>query len=181
MTAFERAFEKTIIREGGFSNDLADSGGATRFGVTEAVARANGYTGKMEELPLEVAKSIHRSQYWDLLNLSKVSETSELVAGEVYDTAVHCSASIAGKFLQRSLNVLNREEKDYRDIRADGLIGPLTLFALTTFFKKRRKDGGEEVILKVLNSLQGARYVEIAEGRKNEKFTFGWFKNRVGL
>ena len=34
-----------IGREGGYSNHPADKGGPTRWGVTEAVARANGYRG----------------------------------------------------------------------------------------------------------------------------------------
>jgi hypothetical protein len=39
-----------------------------------------------------------------------------------------------------------------------------------------------EVMLKTLNCLQGARYIELAEHRqKNEEFVFGWIRARVGL
>jgi lysozyme family protein len=34
--------EEVVAREGGYSDHPADEGGATRWGVTEAVARAHG-------------------------------------------------------------------------------------------------------------------------------------------
>lgn len=49
--------------EGGYSNHRADPGGATMFGITERVARANGYSGPMNQLPREVADDIYMRQY----------------------------------------------------------------------------------------------------------------------
>lgn len=49
--------------EGGYSNHPDDRGGATMFGITEAVARANGYNGPMNQLPREVADDIYARQY----------------------------------------------------------------------------------------------------------------------
>lgn len=179
---FEEAFRKLILVERGYSNVPGDSGGPTRWGITELVARANGYRGPMSELPLETAKGIYYTQWWGLLNLDAVSEISTAVAEEIFDTAVNCGPGIAGKFLQQVLNVLNREERDYQDVRKDGLIGPLTVMALRGYFAKRGDQGGELVLLKALNGLQCARYIEIAEGRKkDERFTFGWLKERVKI
>jgi lysozyme family protein len=180
--AFELAFIKTLVSEGGYGNDPDDSGGPTTWGITEREARANGYTGPMKALTVENAKQIYCKQYWDLLNLDRIAEISQKVAEEVFDTAVNCGQGISGKFLQRALNVLNREERDYQDVREDGLVGPLTVQALRAFMQKREADGGEVVLLRALNCLQGARYVEIASTRKkDETFTFGWFKNRIGI
>ncbi|MDQ4651164.1 putative peptidoglycan-binding domain-containing protein, partial [Klebsiella pneumoniae] len=39
---------------------------------------------------------------------------------------------------------------------------------------------GEQVLLRALNCSQGARYLELAEGREaNEDFLYGWVKERV--
>ena len=40
-----------IEREGGYVDHPADKGGPTCFGITQAVARAQGYAGPMRELP----------------------------------------------------------------------------------------------------------------------------------
>ena len=48
--------DELIEREGGYVNHPADKGGPTRFGITEAVARAHGYRGAMAELPRDEAR-----------------------------------------------------------------------------------------------------------------------------
>jgi len=179
MTPFDRALSHTLGIEGGFSDDAADSGGATRFGITEAVAREFGYRGEMSALPLEFAQQVYRAKYWDLLHLDLIAALSERVATELFDTAVNTGVSFAGKSLQRALNVLNREQADYADIEVDGLIGPATIRALRSFLMKRGNEG-IVVLFAMLNSLQGAFYIDLAERRsKDEKFVYGWFKQRV--
>ncbi|MGW9122970.1 putative peptidoglycan-binding domain-containing protein [Streptomyces sp. NPDC055663] len=85
----------------------------------------------------------------------------------------------AAKFLQRVLNVLNRQQADYPDMTVDGAIGPKTVTAFTTFMGKRKAEG-ETALLKAFSSLQGARYIELAENREqNEVFVFSWLVNRV--
>ena len=51
--------EEVIGREGGYSNHPADKGGATRWGVTEAVARAHGFRGDMRAFPRAEAVGNH--------------------------------------------------------------------------------------------------------------------------
>ena len=55
---FDEAFHKLLGHEGGFVDHPSDPGGATRWGVTERVARQWGYAGSMRELPVETAKAI---------------------------------------------------------------------------------------------------------------------------
>ena len=60
---FDAALGQVLLHEGEFSDDPHDLGGATRYGITEAVAREVGYRGDMREFPLDVAKRIYRERY----------------------------------------------------------------------------------------------------------------------
>ncbi len=179
MTAFDEAFEHTVRLEGGYSNHAADRGGATNYGITEAVARENGYKGPMKELTLATAKAIYQRRYWNPLHLDAIAELSKPVALKLFDIAVNMGTGTAAKFLQRTLNVLNRQQTDYPDMAVDGAIGPKTVSAFTIFMNKRKQQG-EVVLRKAFSSLQGARYIELAESREqNQAFVFGWLANRV--
>jgi lysozyme family protein len=166
-----------IIRvEGGYVNDPRDSGGETNFGITVAVARGHGYYGPMVDMPRKVAFDIYAAKYWDAVRGDQLVELSEAVAEEVVDTSVNMGPGRAGKFLQRALNALNNKAKLYADLKVDGAIGPATLSALSAYLLQR----DEMVLSRALNCLQGAFYVELAERReKDERFVYGWLKNRV--
>lgn len=179
--SFDAAFQRVVGVEGDFSDDPADSGGATRFGITEEVARANGYTGPMKSLPFSTAKAIYRSQYWDALRLESVSLVAPEIAEELFDTAVNCGIGVAGRFLQRSLNVLNAGGTKFADLNVDGVVGPVTVARLKSYLDWRKREG-ETVMLTALNSLQGERYIALAEARpKDERFVYGWLLNRVTM
>lgn len=169
-----------IDREGGYTNHPADRGGATRFGITEAVARQHGFTGDMRYMPRGEAAAIYRRRYWLKPRFDAVALQSPIVAAELFDTAVNMGPPVAATFLQRALNALNRGATDYGDIAPDGQIGPVTLAALQAFLI-RRKLGGEAVLLKAIEALQGARYLDLAEARPaNEAFLYGCLANRIG-
>lgn len=176
---FDEAVDRVLGHEGGYSNDPKDSGGETNWGITVGVARACGYDGAMAEMPRSEAKRIYRVMYWDAMRLDEVAQLSDLIAFELFDTAVNQGTQRAGVYLQRALNVLNQEESLYKDIKVDGQVGPVTIAALREYLARRR-DGGALVLLRALNCLQGAFYIELAERRsKDERFVFGWLLNRV--
>lgn len=173
-----RIINEIIRVEGGYVNDPRDSGGETNFGITVAVARANGYNGAMRDMPRSVAFDIYSARYWDAVKGDNLVKLSEHVAEEVVDTSVNMGPGRAGKFLQRALNVLNKRGSLYRDLAVDGAIGKATLSALRAYLGSR----DEETLVKALNCLQGAYYITLAERReKDERFVYGWFKNRVVL
>lgn len=169
-----------IDREGGYSNHPADRGGATNWGITEAVARAHGYHGDMRRLPRERAAEIYRRIYWLRPGFDRVARHAPRVAAELFDTGVNMGPGVAAGFLQRALNALNRGAADFPDLAVDRRIGPRTLDALAAFLA-RRGPAGEDVLLKAVEALQGERYLRLAEQRPaNEAFLYGWLANRLG-
>lgn len=176
----EAMIDALIGREGGYVNNPDDTGGATRWGVTETVARAYGYKGDMKALPRESAVAIYRQKYWIKPGYAKVAQLSQVIAEELFDTGVNMGASVGSEWLQRCLNVFNVKGTLYADIAVDGSIGPASITALKAFLAKRGKEG-EVVMLKALNCLQGARYIDLSERRMaNETFVYGWLRTRVG-
>lgn len=176
----DKYIDDLIKREGGYVNNPNDRGGATNYGITEAVARVNGWKGPMRDLPLDLAKQIYKQQYWINPRFDQVNTLSPLIAEELLDTGVNCGVAFAKPLLQRALNLLNNQGKaGFSDLEVDGVYGSETLGALKTYLSKRGKDG-EKVMLKVLNIMQGQRYIEICERNPTqEQFFYGWISNRI--
>lgn len=177
----EQIIDGIIEREGDYSNDPSDHGGPTRWGITEAVARAHGYTGDMRQLPQDLARQIYRQSYYIGPGFDQVATLSPRIAEELTDTGVNMGPPQAADFLQRALNALNKRGMFYADLTVDGHLGPQSIAALAGYLKARGVEG-EGVLLLALNCLQGARYIELAESRPaNEDFEYGWLKERVAL
>jgi Predicted Peptidoglycan domain len=77
--------------------------------------------------------------------------------------------------------VLNRNARDWPDLRVDGVYGPLTARALTAFLKLRGEEG-VAVMLMMIRSQQCIRYIELAERNPaQEQFEYGWQRLRSML
>lgn len=176
----DELIEDVIEREGDYVNHPADRGGPTRWGITQAVARRQGYMDDMRHLPQSDAAAIYKRLYWLVPSFDKVADTAPKLAAELFDTGINMGTGTAIGFLQRALNALNREARDYGDLTVDRRVGPATILALNAFLKKRGS-GGEDVLLKAVEALQGAHYVRLAETRPSqEAFLYGWLANRIG-
>lgn len=112
--SFADAFAALLGNEGGYSNNPADPGGETMWGVTKRVAVAHGYTGAMKDLPLDVARSIAKAEYWDPYSCDAMPEG---IAFNVFDTAYNGGLPV--RWLQLAAGVAT-----------DGEIGPQTLAAV---------------------------------------------------
>lgn len=112
---FDQCIEKLLKHEGDFSDHPDDPGGATRYGITERVARTIGYRGDMRDFPLDLAKRIYREEYW---NAVKADQLPADVRYIVFDAAVNSGVRQASLWLQRSCNA-----------GLDGIIGPKTIAA----------------------------------------------------
>lgn len=177
----DEIFEAILGKEGGYADHPDDKGGPTRWGITQAVARAHGYAGSMKDLPRSTALEILIADYWVGPRFDQVALLSPAIAAELCDTGVNMGPSVQSKWFQRWLNAYNQQGQLYPDLIADGQIGPRTISALKSFLAVRGKDG-EQVMLKSINCSQGQRYLELAEQRPaNESFVYGWMRERVGL
>lgn len=180
-TTIDTLIDAVIGREGGYTNHPADKGGPTRWGITEQVARAHGYTGDMRILPRERAAQIYEAQYWRDPGFGAVALRYPAIGELLFDIGVNMGTGIAGTFLQRCLNSFNLNAAHYADLVVDGRLGRVSLLALDAFRQRRGEEGGER-LWEAVHSLRGARYIEITEARAaNEAFTYGWFGRMVEM
>lgn len=184
MKTIEQILNDVLEKEGGFVNHPDDKGGPTNFGITLRTLRAhwaNATVDNLKSLTKEEAKSIYVSEYYMKTGIFEIYKISPELAAEVLDTAINMGPKTAVIFLQRCLNVFNRGQINYADIEVSGTITSTTASGLSAFISHRGVDG-IQVMLKALNCLQGARYVELAEKREaNESFVYGWINNRIQL
>lgn len=111
MRNFDLAFEMLLGNEGNYSDNPADLGGETMYGVTKRVAEAHGYSGLMRDLPLATAKQITKSAYWDVYHCD---EFPLEIGFAVFDAAYN--GGHPAQWLQQAAGV-----------PADGKIGPETV------------------------------------------------------
>ncbi len=163
-----------IDLEGGYVNNPVDKGGPTKYGITLSVARAYGYSGSMRDMPRSLAEEIYSKRYIKEPKFDQVFYLDTKIGIELIDTGVNMGPSTAAQFFQRWLNAFSEER-----LFVDGRLGALTINCFKNFLLKRG-DLGRSVMLKALNGLQAARYLEIVEKNPSQKeFIFGWIVNRV--
>lgn len=180
----EQIIEGVLKREGSkFTDDPKDSGGPTRWGITQAVlSRWRGMkvsAADVANLSDTEARAIYLVRYVDGPGFRTIMSISSAIAEELVDTGVNTGPARATEMLQRALNALNRQGRDYPDVKVDGECGPSTIAALKAYLAFR-KAAGITVLLRALNALQGEFYISLAERRpKDEEFLYGWLLNRV--
>jgi lysozyme family protein len=184
MADFQTAYNITMSHEGGYVNDPDDSGGETYAGIARRyhpdwegwkIIDEIKKTRELQRFEIiddprlkHLVGSFYKKKYWDVNYLDHVKD--QAIANELFDTGVNMGTGTAAKMLQQSLNLLNRNEREYSDIAEDGAIGNITLNTLSQCPHKK-------ALLKTLNGFQFMRYYNIC--RRNpaqEKFMRGWLK-----
>jgi len=183
---FEKAYKPTMGHEGGYAKDADDLGGETYRGISrkfnpgwagwakiDKAKRQRGFPASLDRdttLQADVA-AFYKQHYWDKFQGDAIP--SQAIAAELFDTGVNMGNARAVEFLQRGLNVLNRNEKLYDDLVPDGKFGPKSLIAVRTYLK----NDAPELLLKILNVLQGMHYIDfMTQSPIQEKYARGWFK-----
>ena len=120
MAKFIDAYKKVLNNEGIYSNDPDDAGGETYKGISrranpnwdgwisiDAIKKSHpttfkGIIKKTPELEKKV-QDLYKDKYWDCFELDDVP--SQLVAEQMFDTAVNQGQTAAIKFAQRVLDL----------------------------------------------------------------------------
>lgn len=189
MIDFNEVFKKTIKFEGGYSLDPDDPGGETYKGISrihhpywsgwEKIDdyKESGILGIVDKdhIVHDRVRLFYETHYWRRIRGKDLYYQN--LAEVVFDTAVNMGVHKGIKCLQESLNLLNRNQKDYPDLIKDGLIGRKTLGALNTYLNRRSTGLEPEILITVYKILRGYHYVQIMRKSQTlEKFAKGWFK-----
>lgn len=185
MADFKTAYQLTRDAEGGYSNNSADRGKETYKGISrknfplwpgwntiDSYQSSNIFLLNQQlnaDTNLQKAvQDFYKKEFWDALKLDQVN--NEKIAQELFDTGVNMGIGTAGLFLQRALNVTNKNATLYPDLKLDGQIGAKTIATLNSHPKP-------DDLFKVLNTLQGAKYIAICEANPSQEvFLYGWLK-----
>lgn len=185
----DNAFAMIRRKEGGYVDHPADRGGETYCGIArrfwpewegwaliDATKRDRGQLPRGEWIErLEPAvRRFYQDHFWQPSGAHLVPDAIGL---ELFEQAVHFGVHTAVSVMQRAVNALNRNGRDWDDIREDGRVGPRTATAVAACMGNR----GPGVLLKALNILQGCRYFDIVRADPaQEVFLHGWLQ-RISL
>ena len=152
MAAFDKAVSFVLDLEGGLSDDPADPGGLTKYGISRKA-----YPDlDIASLTLRQAKKIYRDDYWRACRCDALPTP---VAFAVFDAAVNQGVRTATKTLQKVLRV-----------RQDGAIGPLTLAAA--------RDADPASFVRDYLARRAERYAKL---RTFSRFGYGWMRRLFGV
>ena len=165
-----------FLVEGGYVNDKDDPGGETNHGITKQVAVDNGYTGSMKDLPKEFAQEIYYNDYVVKPGFLPLVSLSPAVAHKVIDAGVNTGTTRPSKWLQQSLNNLNRNGQDYPTLSVDGRIGIASINAYKALQNKRGKVKACELTIKMLDAYQASYYASLTN---LSTYTVGWIDKRI--
>jgi lysozyme family protein len=101
-----------LKKEGGYVNDPHDAGGETNMGISKRAFP----DVDIKNLDVELASAIYKKYYWNQVKADELPNGLDLV---VFDGAVNSGPTQSAKWLQKALG-----------IKADGVVGPVTLVAL---------------------------------------------------
>ena len=160
---FNSIFEYILSVEGGYSNDKADKGGKTKYGIIEVEARKYGYKGDMKDLSKEIAEDIYKNKYYLSNNLDKIKD--KRVALSIADWTIN-SGNWGTKKAQQTVNILKGDV-----LVVDGVLGEKSIQAINSI--------NPEMFLTQYHELQRKFYKAIVDNNPSQSvFLKGWL-NRV--
>lgn len=168
MANFERAVTKVLDEEGIFSDHPSDTGGATRFGISQTFLDLINYPKTAFEITIEEAKDIYKKCYWIPIKGDEI--LIQNIAEFMFDSAVQHGVKKAVFIVQDSLATFGIR------IKSDGAMGPKTLGFLNEI--------DEPSFLMVAKGKRFKFYDSIVSRNPEQKiFWKGWMRRlwRVGM
>lgn len=116
---FNVCFKILIEKEGGYSDDPSDSGGRTKYGISQA-----SYPNvNIIKLTLEEAKNIYFKDFWLAYKCEQIKDES--LVSLYFNSCVNMGGRQSVKLLQKALNYFSP------NVKIDGTIGQQTIFAIS--------------------------------------------------
>jgi len=122
MASFDDSINFVLDNEGGLSNNSADPGGLTNFGISQRM-----YPDlDIRNLTRDEAKEIYRKDYWNA-NFDAIQ--SSRVAQKLFDATVNMGPVKATRMLQLALGAIQAGP-----VVADGILGSHTIEAINAAY-----------------------------------------------
>ncbi len=170
MSDFSLSIPKLIAFEGSiFTNDPADHGGATKFGLTLSFLQGDvdkGYSeDELRDMTLTEAEAIYKKYWWDKYEIGSIN--NQLLADKVFESVTNLGPNHAIRLVQKAINDTGTP------IHIDGVLGPQTINAMNT-----TKAPAILAALKVnlVSYYQGI----VAHDPSQSKFLDGWLNRANG-
>lgn len=171
MGSFKSYLPKEFKAEGTvFENDPTDSGGATRFGLTENDLHEYGLDSNSDglidykdvmALTPETAANVLKKLYWDYFKADDINNQS--VAEFFSDGALNQGRILIAKYVQAALGV-----------KVDGFVGDKTIAAINNHPNIR-------FVFDLIYQQRKRRYYDIVKAKPSQKkYLKGWL-NRLNL
>lgn len=179
LTALAAVLANVYHHEGGYVNNPADHGGATRYGVTERVARQSGYLGDMRDFPqncygegVVCADAIYVRDYIAGPGFAPLLEIEPVIADKLVDIAVNMGQARPGPWLQTSLNASVPTQ-----LKVDGRVGPATIGAYRQLQQRVGKVRACTITFTALATAQETFYRSLARRQPSQQiFLNGWVR-----
>lgn len=145
--------------EGEHSDDPADRGGETFFGIA-SVHHPEILDCKTVGEQRACAVRIYREEYWDRFNLSAVAEIYPELAVKVFDFGVNPSGRIACNRLQQSLNMLRAgyPRRPLGPIKVDSDVGPNTIAAIREEMRRHPAENFRDRVAPLMAAMCGHQF-----------------------
>jgi lysozyme family protein len=187
MADFNLVYARLKPIEGGYANAAADRGGETYKGVSrtwnpgwegwkivDQLRREPGFPKNLDNHAglAQMVAAFYAANHFDIHRLTELNDQN--AAWEVFDISVNMGATVAAEIAQRAINLMNDNQRLWKDVSVDGKIGPATIAALN---KAKAFPG---MLVAILNVFQGWKYVQICEKDRTQEIWFrGWIAQRV--